>query len=73
MEIRTRKDPIKPTVEAIESMQQNVDYWGKRAEKAEDERNRLWEVLMWIDAFDPEATAAAEDKFKFSIVAKTFR
>jgi len=39
--ITTHKDPIKPTVEAIEDLQRNVDYWAERCIKAEHEIERL--------------------------------
>lgn len=41
------KDPIIPTVEAIESMQRNVDYWGRRCELAEE---RLEAAKSWLRA-----------------------
>ena len=28
---------------------------------------KLWDVLQWIDTFEPETTAAAEDHFKFDL------
>jgi hypothetical protein len=40
-----RKDPIIPTVEAIEDKQRCIDYWGQRCERAEAEIERLREAL----------------------------
>jgi plasmid stabilization system protein ParE len=39
------KDPIRPSVEAIEDLQKCIDYWGKRAEQAEAEIERLRAAL----------------------------
>lgn len=43
MQVTTRKDPIIPTVEAIESMQRNVYYWGDRCDRAEAKLRKIAE------------------------------
>lgn len=39
------KDPIKPSVEAIEDLQRCVDYWAEKCIKAEHEIVRLQAML----------------------------
>lgn len=48
MDVTFRKDPIIPTVAAIEDKQRCIDYWGDRCCKAEAENLRLRSALQSI-------------------------
>ncbi len=32
---------------------------------------RLWDALLWLDTYDPETTAALENKFGFNLANRT--
>ena len=44
-----------------------------RRDNVETDASQLWDVLMWIDTFDPETTAAAEARFGFDLLSRTFK
>lgn len=48
MQVIFRKDPIVPSVEAMENLQKNVDYWGDKCCKAEAEAERMRAALVQI-------------------------
>jgi hypothetical protein len=39
-------------------------------ERLTAENERLWDVLGWIDTFDPETTAAVEQKFGLGLLRR---
>jgi len=45
MQVVFRKDPIVPSVEAIEDLKRCVDYWGDKCCKAEAENERLRAIV----------------------------
>jgi hypothetical protein len=51
--------------EVVWRMQTEIDRLERQADK-------LWNILSWIDTSDPEITAAAEDKFEFSLHNRIF-
>ena len=44
----------------FEHIERLADQWGK-------ENCRLWEALMWIDTYEPEIVAGAEERFGIDV------
>lgn len=58
------------TAPSEDPKQRMIDYWGRRAERAEAEAGRLELMLSWIATYDPEIVARAREKFPRALEEK---